>query len=372
MRIGFGDFSGWDFHAQTVDRQPMGGAQSAACYLARALAQRGHDVFLFSLTSTPGVFAGVNCLSWHSTPLSAIGPLQFDVFVCLLAAKNGELLRSSLGPGTRLVLWTQHSFDQPSVQGLNRVAERDAYDRFALVSDWQREEFLRRFRLDPARTHVRRNAVAPAFENLFPDQTPILPEKARPPVLAYTSTPFRGLDLLLDAFPAIRAAVPDAQLRVFSSMKVYQTPSDADEAQFGGLYQRCRKTAGVEYVGSLPQTALAAELRNVMALAYPNTFAETSCIAALEAMASGCAVVTSALGALPETTAGFARLLAVGQQRQRYLSQFVEQITDVLQAGVRNDPQTEALLRRQVGHIHANATWRLRAAEWENWLEHIE
>jgi hypothetical protein len=38
------------------------------------------------------------------------------------------------------------------------------------------------------------------------------------PVLFYTSTPFRGLDVLLNCFPRIRQSVPDVRLRIFSSM----------------------------------------------------------------------------------------------------------------------------------------------------------
>src|SRR4029079_16922240 len=113
------------------------------------------------------------------------------------------------------------------------------------------------------RMHVLGNAPAPAFVDLFPEDRAILPQKAVPPVLAYTSTPFRGLDVLLDAFPAIRTQLPDARLRIFSSMTVYQSTAAQDQAEYGALYQRCRDTPGVEYVGSLPQPALARQMREV-------------------------------------------------------------------------------------------------------------
>ena len=95
--------------------------------------------------------------------------------------------------------------------------------------------------------------------------------------------------------------------KVFSSLKVYQVTTDRDEWE--PLYRRCAETAGVEYVGSLTQPELARELRSVNILAYPNTFAETSCISVMEALASGCFFVTSNWEYLPETTAVFARLI---------------------------------------------------------------
>lgn len=53
--------------------------------------------------------------------------------------------------------------------------------------------------------------------------------------------------------------------------------------------------------GSLPKTALATELSAARVMLYPCTFYETSCIAAIEAQASGTPVVASTLAALPET-----------------------------------------------------------------------
>jgi protein O-GlcNAc transferase len=159
--------------------------------------------------------------------------------------------------------------------------------------------------------------------------------------------------------------------RFFSSMKVYQVAQEQDQATFGALYQQCAQTSGVEYVGSLPQRDLAARMRSVMLLAYPNTFAETSCIAAMEAMASGCRIVTTALGALPETTAGFARLIPLGTSRKAYLQRFVDQVVEVLNE-TREQPQAaERFLREQVTHINTESTWERRAAEWVRFIQRL-
>ena len=116
--------------------------------------------------------------------------------------------------------------------------------------------------------------------------------------LGYTSTPFRGLEVLLSAFPEVLIEFPEAELKVFSSMKVYQQDERGDA--FAPLYKRCRTTPSVHYVGSVPQPRLAEELKAATILAYPNTFAETSCIAVMEAMAAGLHIVTTDLGTLPD------------------------------------------------------------------------
>jgi glycosyltransferase involved in cell wall biosynthesis len=371
MRIAFADFLNIDFHAQTPDSRPLGGSQSAACYLARVLARRGHEVFIIGKVSAPGVYAGVTCLARAGMTRERLASLQLDVMVCLMDAGCGARLRDPVGTGTRLVLWNHHAANQPAVKGLAEPSIRAAYDGLVMVSEWQCQTFLGAFKIDPLAVRVLRNAVAPAFIDRFESATRILPQKPWPPILAYTSTPYRGLDLLLEAIPHIRQRVPGTRVRVFSSLDVYQVPKAEDEANYGNLYRRCREMEGVEYIGSKSQPELAQALREAMMLAYPNTFPETSCIAAMEAMASGCRVVSSNLAALPETTAGFARLIPIFPRREEYLRAFIDGVVEVLRECRDHPDDCEQLLQRQVRHINSTARWEARAVEWLDWLEQL-
>ena len=367
LRIAFACYSPLDFTVDSAYRVPLGGTESALCYLAEALAGAGHDVFLLNATSQPGRTRGVHCLRLAADAFRRLPAL--DALVVVSGAGPGRALRAALPPPTALVLWTGHAVDQPAVEPLYDPAQRAAFDGFALVSAWQRQQYLQHFGLPPERSAVRRNGIAPAFAGLFAGGEPILAPKARPPVLAYTSTPYRGLELLLDAFPRIRRAVPGSTLKVFSGMQVYQLPGAEEQARFGPLYRRCRETEGVEYLGGRPQPEVAAALKAASVLAYPNTYPETSCIAVLEAMAAGCRVVTSHRAALPETTAGFARLVPVDLDPAAYLDRFVEEVVQALTEP--DGAEVEAKLRRQVEHVNAQHAWPTLAEEWAQWLARL-
>lgn len=366
MRVAFLDFADIDYAVDAPRLTPLGGTQSAVCYLAEELARLGLEVHLLNRTTRIGRLRGVFHRSLADLPRELLPAL--DVAVLVGGAGPGRGLRPLLGPGTKLLLWTGHAEDQPAVAPLADAAERAAYDGFAFVSDWQRGRFARAFGLAGPRARVLRNAVAPAFEGLFQDGDSIA--AAKRPILAYTSTPFRGLDRLLDALPAVRAAAPEATLRVFSGMRVYRQDPAEEAARYGALYRRCAATPGAAYEGPVPQPALAAALRETAVLAYPNTFPETSCIAVLEALAAGCRVVTSDLGALGETSAGFAALVPAQADPEAYRGRFAREVVEALASfeGPRR-AETEARLRAQVEWTLRECSWRARAWEWIAWFE---
>jgi len=364
MRIAFIDFIDWDYHVATPLERPLGGSQSAMCYLAAALAKAGHEVTTLTNTSRERVAEGVACRALKTATSDVLA--SFDVAVLLNNAVMGPEVRTRLRPQAKLILWTQHAHDQPAMQPLAKPRVRDTFDCIALVSQWQQARFSEHLEVDGDRTRVLRNAVAPCFADLnrAPDVEALWAQKSPVPTLVYTSTPFRGLDVLVDVFPQIRSRVSDARLRVFSSMQVYQSDVAADVAKYGSLYRACCETEGVEYVGSLAQPQLAEELKSAWLLAYPNHFAETSCICVLEALASGCQVVTSELGALPETSAGFARLVPLSNNAADYASRFLEETIASIDRW-RDDPAGQyQQLQDQVSHVHNSCTWQTRAAEW--------
>lgn len=365
MRLAFIDIAGWDYTVDTPYRQPLGGSQSALCYLAEELAALGHQV-----TIVNGVPAPVTSRGVLVRPLDAAA--WDDLTACDAAiVLNGchlpfaRELRRRL-PDTRLVYWTQHAHDQPASANLADPAMRTLWDHFVLISDWQSACYREAFGLPQDRITVLRNAIGPAFRTLFGPREPVLAGRPWPPVLAYTSTPFRGLDVLLDAFGTIRAAIPGTTLKVFSSMSVYRIDGSRDP--HAALYERCRGTEGVEYVGSRPQPELAGILRGVTALAYPNTFPETACIAAMEAMAAGCLVITAALGALPETAAGYGFLATPVADRRLYAERFADFTVRVLRLAAERPDDVGRRLAEQVGHVNRTTTWRVRAREWSAWL----
>lgn len=352
MKIAFVNFSSLTYDVSTPYTKPMGGSESAMCYLAAQMAKDGHKVILFTSFSKKYIKLKVTCIPESQIHKNLNG---LDFLVVQNSPAQGFQLRQMLDKKTKLILWTQHDSDQPAVESMNNPEIVNSFDGFALISNYQLKNYIDKFNLNPKKCTVLRNAISPLFENLK------IQEKQ--PLLAYTSTPFRGLNLLIQMFPTIRNIYPSVKLKVFSSLGVYHVPKDMDEKSYGTLYSACRSTDGVEYVGSVSQAKLVKEMSNVSVLAYPNTFPETSCIAVMEAMAAGCFVVTSNLGALPETLAGFGAMIDIDGDWQRYGNLFIREVLNFL--------YTPKDLKDQVKFVNKNYVWKVRSKEWEKWMKEI-
>jgi len=366
MRIVFYDRTPVDYSPETPFERALGGSESAQCYLAIELARLGHSVGLVTNTSAPGRYRGVDCSNHHDPDSPAL--LNAADIVVASNEALGRSLRDTYRVTKPLVLWIGHAHDQPAIRDLESSRERKIWAGFAFVSQWQLEQFADAFWVPADKSRVMRNAVSPAFAHLAPAEPWF--RRDDPPVLVYTSQPYRGLDVLLDAFPDVRAAIPGTRLKIFSGFAAtYRTAPDDDPHK--PLYERCVATEGVDYVGPIAQTMLAGELSKGAALAYPCTFMETSCIAVLEAMAAGLTVLTTRIAALPETTAGYACLAEYRHDRAKLATEFSALVVAALKVQRQDAANASARRDAQIAFVHEHYIWEKRALEWQSWLLEI-
>ena len=188
------------------------------------------------------------------------------------------------------ILWNQHSCNELAIQGYLIKELLNKVQYFVYVSNWQYEKYRYHFQIPENRSLVIKNAI-PTIE---------LKQKPNKIRLIYTSTPWRGLDILLDAFNMLNR--DDIQLDVYSSTIIYGPQFNAEnEKNFKSLFERAASMKNVNYHGYASNEDVREALSRAHIFAYPCTFEETSCMSAIEAGMAGLSLVCTNLGALYET-----------------------------------------------------------------------
>jgi len=235
---------------------------------------------------------------------------KIDVFSTLMA----PIVRAA--PGLVVHFKTMHAFTAPeAIQPANRLYRRLSYPRTAKVADAiiinsesLRHEVMKYLDVDPAKLRLIPEAVD---HDLF---RPGDPEEAwrqvsarygvsKPFVLFVSSLwPYKNCEGLIRAFAAAKDDLGDRQLVVVGPGR--------DQEYVAGL-RRLAEGLGVAedvvWVGGVPLSETVDFYRCADVFVYPS-FNETFGLPILEAMATGCPVVTSDTSAMPETAGGCAVL----------------------------------------------------------------
>ena len=348
--------NGIPFNGHTPENGPLGGSESGIVYMARELSRQGHEMTVYSNCPDPGVYDGVDYRHYHLF-FNEFQSTPWDVFISFRSFD--PFLVGRIAP--RMLFWTGDAHDQPAIRHLGHPAIQGNVDYLLCVSEWQRRTFIDRFDLPEAKVIATRNGFA---SELAPAPSEKIWTQG-----VYSSTPFRGLAGLLEMFPDIRRRVPEMTLDIFSSMKVYGWSEARDREAYGGLYTTAGQP-GVNLRGSVAQTLLLEHMSRSGFLLYPNTFEETSCIAAIEAQACGAVVVTSAKAGLKETVDSPRTGICIsGDTASReYRRQFVETVAELAANPERMRKMSAAARKRAMEHY----AWSVIATEWTFLFEEME
>ena len=260
------------------------------------------------------------------------------------------------------ILWQHLSYDQPNVQYMRDRKFVDSIDYFIYVSHWQYNKFREVYKIPEYKSFVIKNATH-KFDI-------IEKQKDNKIKLLYTSTPWRGLAILIKAIEILNKTRNDFEVDIYSSTKIYGSAFEENEKdRFEALFDKCKNTPNVNYHGYTFNGEIRRAVENAHLYVYPSIFEETSCLAVIEAMSAGCHVVTTNYGALPETCGEFATMIEFDSSGQNLIERYAETLNSVIDNYRDNLYKDD--LEMQIKYYNKNYSWETRIQEWKNFLNYV-
>ena len=260
------------------------------------------------------------------------------------------------------ILWQHLSYDQPNVRLMQDRKFVDSIHYFIHVSHWQYNKFREIYKIPEYKSFVIKNATH-AFDT-------VEKQKDNKIKLLYTSTPWRGLAVLIKSIEILNKTREDFEVDIYSSTKIYGSKFDENEKdKFEALFDKCKNTPNVNYLGYADNDSVRTAVQKAHIYAYPSIFEETSCLAVIEAMSAGCHVVTTNYGALPETCGEFATMIEFDSSGQNLIERYAETLNSVIDNYKNNLYKDD--LEMQIKYYNKNYSWETRIQEWKNFLNYV-
>ncbi len=291
---------GMPFNGDTIKEKSLGGSESAAYYQCRELAKRGHEVCIFTNTQQEGEFDGVKYLNagevTQQYPLGA----RFEYY-----ARNTD-------HDVLIIQRAAHAFHGQFASKINILQLHDLAlfrysalvnhgmwntDLVTCVSAWHKKQVCEVYGLNPDFVKIVRNGVDPElYQNNF------VRDEDGSFRLLYQSRPERGLEnLVRDGGIMHQLETSDPHVHLY--VCTYDNTMAQMQPFYAKLDQDIARRKNVTKLGPLTKSQLAQRQQDTHLMVYPTTFEEVSCISVMEAMHAGLPVLTTPVGALPETLA---------------------------------------------------------------------
>lgn len=380
QRILFIDSSEWDYN--TINKRALGGTEAAIYGLSTILAKT-HDVSV--MTNIKNHLTIHPFLQYYPIDEKYIKKIQPNIIIFQGLCTTDKSFFTNINPNVLLWNWIQHDIN---VSFVTEKAMHYPFDKYIFVSNWQKNRFIQKFKLNHNKCMVIQNGISPIIK------INELNYLQKEPILLYCSTPYRGLIIAYKLFQKIKQSIPNIKFKVFSCFSreidknktKYLPITDISDIRtteldiyYSSVYQLLINDNNIEFYGSVPHHILFSHMKSAMVFFYPNTYAETCCTSVLEAMAHRCNVISSELGAIPETTNGFASIfnphldvlhdrvstdelvttpIQIDSIPESYQRQFIEKTVDLIN-NYHSDYNQE-LLTNQQDYIR-NCTWEKRA-----------
>jgi glycosyltransferase involved in cell wall biosynthesis len=255
------------------------------------------------------------------------------------------------------IFWAHDLPGDPESNFLKDKNEQNKFHKFVFVSNWQMQGYIDAYDIPWSKCVVLKNAIDVIEPHTKPDHK----KEIR---LVYTSTPHRGLNILIPVFEKLCEKYDNIHLDVFSSFKIYGW-EQRDEI-YKEMFDYIEKHEKMTYHGTQPNEVVREALKQSHIFAYPSVWRETSCLSLMEAMSAGLVCVHPNYGALAETSANWTHMYQYHEDVNRH-AQIFYGILDLIISEYGKE-EYDARLSTAKQYVDVFYSWQFRQSEWTGLL----
>jgi len=235
------------------------------------------------------------------------------------------------------------------------------FHKMIFISHHQMGEYVREYQIPYSHCVIMKHALEPIE----------LQEKPTDKIsLIYTSTPHRGLDILVNVFERLCEEYDNLELKVHSSYNIYAMTERQKNYEETPLYQRLEAHSKIQNIGFVSNQELKKSLASSHIFPYPSTYRETFCLALLEAMSAGLLCVHPNYACLPETASNWTMMYDYHEDKSVHERIFYEHLKKAI--NIVNTKNVSRKLKYQREYVNYFYNWERRTQEWIELLRSLE
>ena len=349
---------------KSMDEGGIGGTETAVCEIAKRFAADGWRTVIFGSPPEELHDTVYDGIEWYNTlEISTTEP-----FTIMVSLRTPELFDADIKADLK-VLW-MHDVNT----GDNFIDEfgnnrSNNIDYIAGVSDWHCSHLQKLYDIPEEKLITLPNGIN--LERFLGEEV-IERQKNK---FIWSSSPDRGLDIVLDLWPDIRKIAPDAELHIFYGWNNFDEMTEATQDPYMKRFSAQMKAAiegmkdqGVVARGRISQNELAKEFLSADYWPYLSQFLETNCISILEAQAAGCTPFYSPIGGITENASTAAFPINGMPMNFTYREEFLEKLQQIV-----DTPEENRRGLRLYGALYAqDKSWDKMYEKWEDVVQTIE
>lgn len=239
--------------------------------------------------------------------------------------------------GPELIIWMHLLLDQfmTGYKYLDLINECESNIKYLVVlSEAHKNEVVKYDIIDSNKIIVINNAI----DSLKFNKKKF--EKVNTIKIFHASEHYRGTEILLDAASNINL---NFELSIFNNFIPNKT------------YDK-----RIKFYGRVDKEILYKNIEDSHIHAYPATWFETSCLVQMEAMSAGCLSVLSNVGALPETSAGFSKIVNFEKTYEKNVENFYNMLVSSIEEVMDGKWNPE----KQIEYANKYYSWEHALSEW--------